>query len=96
MKIFSTLFCFLLALIAMPVLLDGSTAASLDALTESELRLRDDSAAKDATSAARESQVTTNPHNPTATRNSRSRRPARIDLTMPYYRFGRAPTRIKD
>jgi len=27
---------------------------------------------------------------------TRSRRPARIDLTMPYYRFGRLPSRIKD
>jgi hypothetical protein len=26
----------------------------------------------------------------------RSRRPARIDLTMPYYRFGRLPIRVKD
>lgn len=26
----------------------------------------------------------------------RSRRTARIDLTMPYYRFGRLPIRVKD
>lgn len=31
-----------------------------------------------------------------STNKQRSRRPARIDLTMPYYRFGRLPIRIKD
>lgn len=30
------------------------------------------------------------------TSKERSRRPARIDLTMPYYRFGRLPIRVKD
>lgn len=37
---------------------------------------------------------TPNPQRPVS--KERSRRPARIDLTMPYYRFGRLPIRVKD
>lgn len=33
---------------------------------------------------------------PTAHKQRSARRPARIDLTMPFYRFGRMPIRIKD
>ena len=33
---------------------------------------------------------------PAAHKQRSSRRPARIDLTMPFYRFGRMPIRIKD
>jgi hypothetical protein len=31
-----------------------------------------------------------------AAEKERSRRPARIDMTMPFYRFGRLPIRIKE
>jgi hypothetical protein len=89
MKILSTLFCFLLAIIAMPVLLDGRADAALDTLSESGSHSDNGAAATEVAAEAA-------PSAPPRARSTRSRRPARIDLTMPYYRFGRAPTRLKD
>jgi hypothetical protein len=58
-------------------------------------------AVRDEARASAASQAMANPGQPHSTASrpahkERSRRTARIDLTMPFYRFGRLPIRIKD
>ena len=103
MNTLSTVLLFLLALIVMPSLLaqpmPRSTDAQAAAVVASTTSTRSDqsessgTASADVTASAVKSSTSsvTRPAN-----KERSRRPARIDMTMPYYRFGRLPTRIKD
>ncbi len=96
MKILSSLFCFLLALIAMPELLERSPDRAFDGAQQSSIAASKRTTAQDAPSIRPDRQSDTVAATPAPARSQRSRRPARIDLTMPYYRFGRAPIRIKD
>ncbi len=96
MKILSSLFCFLLGLIAMPALLDRSSEPTVGGLQQSAISTSEHHKIQDAPAIKPDRQSDTDAAPPVPARSQRSRRPARIDLTMPYYRFGRAPIRIKD